>query len=398
MLRVGVTGGIGSGKSTVSARLGELGADVVDADRVAREVVEPGRPALEGIRERFGTSVIRDDGSLDRAALAAVVFADPVALRSLEEITGPAITAEVARRRGRVPREQVSVFDMPLLVERGLWVHEHLCLVVEVDADTRVRRLVEGRGLDEVDARRRITAQATDGERRAVADVVLDNTRSPSHLQRLVDALWNERLVPYDANLRTGTRSRGPESGAVVPRDDWPARGERVVHRIAAALSEVHGVSGVEHIGPTAVPGLLATDVVDVQIAVTSLGAADASPFRDGLAGAGYVLARGNERDPPHPLGADPETWAERLWGGCDPAAVVHVHVRAVDSAGWRFALLVRDWLRADPEAREEHTSVRRRLLALDPRTAAYVETEESWFEGAWHRAEAWAATTSWTA
>lgn len=398
MLRVGVTGGIGSGKSTVSARLGELGADVVDADRVAREVVEPGRPALAGIRERFGTSVIRDDGSLDRAALAAVVFADPAALRALEEITEPAITAEVTRQRSRVPLERVSVFDMPLLVERGLWVHEHVCVVVEVDAETRVRRLVEGRGLDEADARRRIAAQATDDERRAVADVVLDNTGSTGELERRVDALWNDRIVRYDANLRTGTRSRRPEANAVVaPREDWPARGQRVVARIAAALSGVDGVAGVEHIGSTAVPGLIAKDVIDVQIGVRSLAVADAAPFRAGLDDAGYVLSVGNERDTPHPAGAGAEAWAKRFWGGCDPAEIVHVHVRAEHSAGWRFALLFRDWLRADPVACEGYAAEKRRLLALDTRTDAYVDAKEPWFDGAWHRAEAWAAETSWT-
>ncbi len=398
MLRVGVTGGIGSGKSTVSARLRALGADVVDADQVAREVVEPGQPALTRIREHFGAAVIRDDGSLDRAGLAAVVFADPAALRALEQITGPAITAEVAERRSRVPREQVSVFDMPLLVERGLWVHEHLCVVVEVDSETRVRRLVEGRGLDEADARRRIAAQATDADRRAVADIVLDNTGTPDDLERLVDDLWADRLARYDANLRTGTRTRRPDTDAVVaPRADWAARGDRVVARIEAALSAAPGVAGVEHIGSTAVPGLLAKDVIDVQIGVQSLDDADTAAFWDGLTRAGYLLSVGNERDTPHPAGAVPEQWAKRFWGGCDPGEIVHVHVRAVGSAGWRFALLFRDWLRADPEALEAYAAEKRRLLALDPRTDAYVDAKEPWFDGAWHRAGAWADETSWT-
>src|SRR6476619_2769141 len=152
MLRVGVTGGIGSGKSTVSRRLGELGAHVVDADAVAREVVEPGQPTLAAIRERFGAAVIRPDGTLDRAGLAAVVFADPDELAALDAITGPAIAARVAALRAAAPADAVSVYDMPLLVERGLWVHEHLSVVVEAGEETRVRRLVEQRGLDADDA------------------------------------------------------------------------------------------------------------------------------------------------------------------------------------------------------------------------------------------------------
>ena len=128
MVRVGLTGGIGSGKSTVAGVLRELGAVVTDADRVAREVVEPGAPALRAIRERFGEKVIQPDGRLDRAGLAAVVFPDPAALRALEAITGPAIADRVSQLRAAVPAHRVDVYDMPLLVEKGLWVHEHLTL------------------------------------------------------------------------------------------------------------------------------------------------------------------------------------------------------------------------------------------------------------------------------
>src|SRR6476661_9782828 len=216
MLRVGVTGGIGSGKSTVSHRLAELGAHVVDADAVAREVVEPGKPTLQRIRERFGADVIRPDGSLDRASLAAIVFPDRDALDALDAITGPAIASRVAGQRSAAPRDGVSVYDMPLLVERGLWVHEHLTVVVEADVETRVRRLVEQRGLPEKDARHRIAAQASDAQRRAVADVVLDNSGTPDELVRAVDALWAERLQPYAVNLANGTRSRRPDRAADV--------------------------------------------------------------------------------------------------------------------------------------------------------------------------------------
>jgi dephospho-CoA kinase len=399
MLRVGVTGGIGSGKSTVSHRLAELGAHVVDADAVAREVVEPGKPTLQRIRERFGAVVIRADGSLDRAALAAIVFPDRDALDALDAITGPAIAARAAQLRASAPEGAVSVYDMPLLVERGLWVHEHLSVVVETDVETRVRRLVEQRGLGEDDARHRITAQATDEQRRAVADVVLDNSGTPDDLERAVDDLWAERLEPYAVNLASGTRSRRPDRATdvvVEPRADWEARAERVVARLAAALAPTGVVTEVSHIGSTSVPGLLAKDVIDVQVGVHRLADADREDVRRALADAGYVFSHDNHSDTPHPLDADPSGWVKRFLGGCDPGNHVHVHVREKGSAGWRFALLFRDWMRHEPAERDAYAAEKRRLLALHHTTSDYVEAKEPWFEGAWQRATDWAERSGW--
>jgi len=387
VLRVGVTGGIGSGKSTVSRRLAELGAHVVDADAVAREVVEPGQPTLEAIRERFGAAVILPDGTLDRAGLAAVVFADAAELAALDAITGPAIVARVAALRDAAPADAVSVYDMPLLVERGLWVHEHLSVVVEAGEETRVRRLVEQRGLDADDARRRMAAQATEAQRRAVADVVLPNDGTPADLEHAVDALWEQRLVPYAANLATGTRSRRPDRASecvVEPRPDWEARAERVVARLAAALAPTGVVTEVSHVGSTSVPGLIAKDVIDVQVGVHH------------LADAGYVFSYGNHSDTPHPTGADASGWTKRFLGGCDPGNHVHVHVREHGSAGWRFALLFRDWLRHEPAERDAYAAEKRRLLEAHDTTSGYVEAKEPWFEGAWHRANGWAERTGW--
>ncbi|HET8988416.1 MAG TPA: dephospho-CoA kinase [Humibacillus sp.] len=396
MLRVGLTGGIGSGKSSVAARLRALGAHVVDADAVAREVVEPGTDALRLIREHFGDTVIRADGALDRAALAAVVFPDRDALRALEAITTPAITARVATLRREAPEGGVSVFDMPLLVERGLWVHEHLNLVVDVDADTRVRRLVEQRDLEEGDARARIASQATDGERRAVADAVIDNTGTPDQLGERVDALWRERIEPYAANLRDGTRTRRAGRGAVVaPRSDWGRRGERVVAKIGAALAPSGVATEVSHIGSTAVPGLMAKDVIDVQVGVRHLAEADRDDVRAAMRDAGYLLSERNSGDTPKP-GTDPRAWGKRFYGGCDPVQVVHVHIREFGSPGWRFALLFRDWLVHVPAEREAYAAEKRRLLAIDDDTDAYVEAKEPWFDDAWRRAQEWADETDW--
>ncbi|MGO4598538.1 dephospho-CoA kinase [Terrabacter sp. 2RAF25] len=399
MLRVGVTGGIGSGKSTVSRRLGELGAHVVDADAVGAELAQPGQPTLEAIRERFGEAVIRPDGSLDRAGMAAVVFADPDQLAALDAITGPAIVARVRALRAAAPAGAVSVYDMPLLVERGLWVHEHLSVVVETDEEVRVRRLVDQRGLDETDARRRIASQATDAQRRAVADVVLPNDGTPEDLERVVDALWEQRLAPYAANLASGTRSRRPDRASdcvVEPRVDWEARAGRVVARLAAALAPTGVVTEVSHVGSTSVPGLLAKDVLDVQVGVHRLADVDEDDVRESLVGAGYVFNHGIHSDTPHPEGADASAWLKQFLGGCDPGNHVHVHVREHGSAGWRFALLFRDWLRHEPREREAYAAEKRRLLEQHPTTSDYVVAKEPWFEGAWQRANAWAERTDW--
>ena len=193
---VALTGGIASGKSTVAARLAELGAVVVDADRIAREVVEPGAPALARIAERFGPGVIGRDGSLDRAALGAVIFDDDDARRALNAITHPAI-GELSRARFAAARatdpDAVVVYDVPLLVDEhgdGRAGEFDRVVVVSADEATRMRRLVELRGLSEEEARRRIAAQAPEEARLAIADEVIRSGGTLADTLAQVDALW----------------------------------------------------------------------------------------------------------------------------------------------------------------------------------------------------------------
>jgi dephospho-CoA kinase len=195
VLRIGLTGGIGSGKSTVAGLLAARGARIVDADRIAREVVERGTPGLEAVVAAFGDGVLTPEGALDRPALAAVVFADPDARRRLDGIVHPLVRARAGELVAAAPPDAVVVQDVPLLVETGQAGSYDLVLVVQADLDTRVRRLV-GRGLSEDDARARIAAQATDEQRRAVADVVLDNSGSVEDLEAQVDRFWRERVAP----------------------------------------------------------------------------------------------------------------------------------------------------------------------------------------------------------
>jgi dephospho-CoA kinase len=188
MFRVGLSGGIGSGKSTVSRGLARRGAIVVDADAIAREVVEAGSPGLAAVVERFGEEILTGDGQLDRPRLAALVFGDDAARADLNAIVHPLVAAETARRASAAPENSIVVFDVPLLVEAARSGYD-LVVIVEAQEEVRLERLVR-RGMDPDDARRRMAAQAGDAERRKVADVVLDNSGSEADLEAQVDALW----------------------------------------------------------------------------------------------------------------------------------------------------------------------------------------------------------------
>jgi len=190
VILVGLTGGIGSGKSTVSALLAARGADVIDADAIVHELQAPGQPVLAAIVERFGADVLAADGSLDRAALADLVFTDDAALAGLNAIVHPAVGAEIARRLEEAARgDGVVVLDVPLLVESGRDDMAAL-IVVDLDPEVAVRRLVEHRGMSEEDARNRIGRQASREERLAKADLVIDNHGSPEDLEAEVDRAW----------------------------------------------------------------------------------------------------------------------------------------------------------------------------------------------------------------
>jgi dephospho-CoA kinase len=194
MLRVGLTGGIGSGKSTVSARLAELGAVVLDADKAARAVVEPGTPGLAAITAAFGAGVLAPDGSLDRASLAEIVFADEAALGRLNAITHPLIHEYIrAAEEAAIAAggdDVVLVHDVALLAEWGRAKEFDLVIVVDVPAETQLERLTGQRGMAEEQARARMAAQATRDQRLAVADIVIDNSGTREELDRRVDEVW----------------------------------------------------------------------------------------------------------------------------------------------------------------------------------------------------------------
>ena len=201
MLAVGLTGGLGAGKSSVADRLVERGAVLIDADRIAREVVEPGRPAYEALVERFGPGILGPGAAIDRAALAAVAFGDPEALADLNAITHPAIGAVMAERRAALEgTDAVVLLDVPLLTP----AHRELLgldvvLVVDCDPELCVARAVGQRGMAEADVRARMAAQAPRQERLDGADLVVDNSGDRAELEEQVDRVWRELLARAEA-------------------------------------------------------------------------------------------------------------------------------------------------------------------------------------------------------
>lgn len=206
MLTVGLTGGIGAGKSAVARRLTELGAVVIDADALAREVVAAGTDGLAEVVRTFGTAVLTPDGRMDRAAVAQLVFGDPDKLRQLEAIIHPRVRARSAELVAAAPPDAVVVHDIPLLAESRTAAGFDLVLVVQADEAVRLDRLVRLRGMTEEAARARFAAQASDEQRRAVADVVIENSGTVEELQAAVDALWHNRIAPLAGQQERAAR------------------------------------------------------------------------------------------------------------------------------------------------------------------------------------------------
>jgi dephospho-CoA kinase len=391
VLRIGLTGGIGAGKSEVARRLAAHGAIIIDADRLAREVVAAGTEGLREITAAFGDRVLTDSGELDRAALAEAVFGDEAARRTLEGIIHPRVRARTEELTAAAPSTAVVVNDVPLLVEVGLAATYHLVIVVAAAESTRVSRLIDSRGMTKTQARARIRAQSSDDTRAAAADVLLRNDGDLADLHAEVDALWRERLLDYERHLRLRQALRHPEQLRLRPYDPtWPVQYERLAARIRYAT----GGLPVDHIGSTSVPGLTAKDVIDIQLTVADLAQADA--LRDTLAEAGFPPFPGDWHDLPLPPAPERVLIPKRLHGSADPGRLVHLHVRTVDSPGVRLNLVLRDWLRASGDARADYVARKQQLAAQGLTTPQYANAKEPWFDQAWQRAQRWAEQTGW--
>ncbi|MCY0905237.1 dephospho-CoA kinase [Arthrobacter sp. H14-L1] len=401
MLKIGLTGGIASGKSLSARYLQSLGAVLIDADELARAVVAPGSKGLAAVVQRFGPGVLGPDGALYRAALGALIFADSSERDALNAIIHPLVrarAAELVQAAAADDDNAVVVQDIPLLVETGQGSSFHLVLVVDAPVELQIARIVAHRGLNEADAAARIAAQAPRGDRLAAADAVIDNSGTVEGTLRQMDRLWEQRLLPFVDNLRHGrVAGRAGPAVLVPPNPLWQTQAARLSARIAAAAPGE--VLAVDHIGSTAVPGLPAKDVLDLQVRVRSLAAADR--LAPALAAAGFPRLPGVLHDTPHAPFLDLAQWQKRLHASADPGRAANVHVRVEGSAGALFALAFRDWLRAEPAACAEYLSIKRGAAAqhsADLGTGGYAVAKEPWFRDvAFPAVSRWTAAMEWT-
>jgi dephospho-CoA kinase len=384
VLRIGLTGGIGAGKSTVSATFSELGGIVVDGDVISREVVAPGTEGLARLVEAFGADILLPDGALNRPALAAVAFSDDEKRQTLNSIVHPLVGKRREELIAAAPPDAVIVEDIPLLVESQMAPMFPLVIIVHADEDVRVARLIEYRGFSEADARARIAAQASVEQRKVVADVWLENHGGPDDLRQQAVALWNDRVLPFARNLDAGIPAAAP-ARLVSADPTWPEQAARIVNRLNTACG--HRAIRIDHIGSTAVPAPMAKDVIDVQITVASLEVAD--ELADALTAAGYpriaaittdeVRADARSTVAEFDHSDDKSLWGKRIHASADPGRATNVHIRVQGWPNQQFALLFGDWLRADADARAE-----------------YASATEPVFDDVYRRAWAWADTTGW--
>ena len=405
MLRIGLTGGIGAGKSALSATFAQCGGIIVDGDVIAREVVRPGTEGLSSLVEAFGDDILLPDGSLDRPALAAKAFRDDDARGVLNGIVHPLVAKRRSEIIAAVSGDAVVVEDIPLLVESGMAPLFPLVVVVHAGVGLRVRRLVEQRGMSEDDARARIAAQADDEQRRAVADIWLDNSGSQADLVQRARGVWNNRILPFAHNLTERQIVRAP--ARLVPADPtWPDQARRIVARLQTACGRK--ALRVDHIGSTAAPefpDFQAKDVIDIQITVESLAVAD--ELAEPLLSAGYpridhitedsVKTDARSTDGRYDHNDDPALWHKRIHASADPGRPTNVHIRVDGWPNQQFALLFVDWLAASPDVRADYLAVKRGAEKRGQGdTALYVAAKEPWFLDAYRRAWKWADSTGW--
>src|SRR5690349_4317442 len=389
MLRIGLTGGIGAGKSALSSTFARCGAVIVDGDVIAREVVQPGTAGLAALVEAFGRDILLPDGSLDRPALAAKAFRDDEARKTLNGIVHPLVGSRRSEIIASVPEDSVVVEDIPLLVESGMAPLFPLVVIVYADVEVRLRRLVDQRGMAEEDARARIAAQASDEQRRAVADIWLDNSGSPEELVQHAQDVWNNRIVPFAHNLSARQIARAP-ARLVPPDPAWPDQAQRILNRLRTTCG--HRALRVDHIGSTAVPDYDAKDVIDIQITVESLAVAD--ELVEPLLSAGYPRIDHITADVAHD--DDPSLWHKRFHASADPGRPTNVHIRVNGWPNQQFALLFVDWLAANPGVREDYLAVKRAAERDATSHTHYAEAKEPWFLDAYRRAREWADSTGW--
>ena len=400
-LKLGLTGGAGAGKSTAAAIWRDCGAQVVDADHLARQVLAPGSDGLAQVIAAFGPGVLAKTGELDRAALAEIVFAGKDSARArakLEAITHPRIAALTAAQFGAAAPGNVVVHDIPLLVERVDPATYHLVVVVAAPLEARLKRL-GARGLVQADAAARIAGQASDAERARVADVVLTNAGARAELAEQAVELWEHRLLPFATNLLLARKAELGIPRLAPPDPSWAVAAQRCIARLRRWLGEL--LVDAEHIGSTSVSGLAAKPILDLQVGLRSLKHLERVSAL--LPRAGFVGVPSVVSDEIHPIPGDSASqttlaWAKGLAGSADPGCLANLHLRVSGSAGWLLALQMRDRLRADADFRENYAALKHEVAARGYRsTADYAVAKEPWVAEQVPAIRQWARRTGWT-
>ena len=401
MLRIGLTGGIGAGKSTVSATFSECGGIVVDGDVISREVVEPGTEGLAKLVDAFGAHILRPDGALDRPALAAIAFSDEDKRQTLNGIVHPLVAHRRSELIAAAAEDAVIVEDIPLLVESQMAPMFPLVVIVHADPEVRVSRLIEYRGFTEADARARIAAQATEEQRRQVADVWLDNAGTEGELVEKARELWYQRILPFAHNLTTRTPVRAcRRTGPRRPDVAGPGAAHRraAEHHLRAPCCP-HRPHRVDRGGRYGRQGRH-RHAGDGRVARGCRRARRGPAARRLSARRGDHLRRAEARCPQHRRAVRPPQRYTRcgtssFHASGDPGRPTNIHIRV---AGWpnqQFALLFVDWLAANPGVRADYLAVKRSAAQHDD-VARYADAKEPWFLDAYRRAWAWADATGW--
>ncbi len=335
--------------------------------------------------------------------MAAIAFSDDEKRQTLNGIVHPLVGKRRSELIASAGEDAVVVEDIPLLVESGMAPMFPLVVIVNADEDLRVKRLTEHRGFSEEDARARIAAQATEEQRRAVADVWLENTGSAEELVERARELWHQRILPFARNLEADEPARARP--VLVPYDpSWPEQARRIVARLNTACG--HRAVRIDHIGSTAVEGLDAKDAIDIQVTVASLEVAD--ELAEALRGAGYlhmpITADVSKPDSRSTVAefdhiGDEALWRKRIHASADPGRPTYVHLRVDGWPNQQFALLFVDWLVANPDAREDYLAVKReaeRATTSESGIDTYAAAKEPWFLDAYRQAWAWADASGW--
>lgn len=292
MLSLGLTGGIAAGKSLLAARFRELGAVLIDADQLAREVVAPGTAGLAAVVDHFGSEILLPDGSLNRAALGARVFSDKTELAALNAITHPLVRAAANALKADAGPGAIVAQDIPLLVESGQGPNYHLVVVAQAPRELRLERMIRDRGMSREDALARMAAQATDEDRAAVADIVLVNDGTREEAVAALDSLWYGRLLPFAENLTVGRAHNSSADGLLgTPRlDAEPASNARMLARLQHAVGEQASISALQPDGAGPSFGVVPLDGNVPELILGALAGAGFFPVSNTSSGA-TVLA-----------------------------------------------------------------------------------------------------------